>query len=303
MQILSVDKVDSISREDFNRNYLRPQKPLIIRGLANSQPAGKKWTVDYLREVCGDVMIDVFDNRNANHGSAYTVPDGKMRFRDFLDISLREEPTTLRMFLFNMFAERPQLRADFPCPGLIKGMLGKIGFMFFGAKGIKVRIHQDMDMSNVMLTQFQGRKRVMLVAPEYSRLLYKLPFNTHSLIDLDNPDLDKYPGLRYIKVYDCMLEPGETLFMPSGYWHYITYVDSGFAVSYRKMANSPRWMIRGLVSLFVYMPFDKLMNRVFGESWISRKEKMAHARAQREIRKIKGDSDGLKTETLTVELH
>src|SRR5687767_8074659 len=119
MQRLTIDKVDSISQEDFNNYYLKPQKPLIIRGLAASQPAGKKWTVDYLREVCGDVMIDVFDNRNKNSGSAYTVPDGKMRFRDFLDISLKDEPTTLRMFLFNMFGERPQLRMDFPCPSLI----------------------------------------------------------------------------------------------------------------------------------------------------------------------------------------
>src|SRR5690606_38134237 len=122
----------------------------------------------------------------------------------------------LRMFLFNMFKKKPELRKDFPCPPLFKGLLGRIGFMFFGAKGIKVRIHQDMDMSNVLLTQFHGRKRVVLIDPKYSRLLYKLPFNTHSLIDLDNPDYQKYPGLKHIEIYDCVINHGDSIFMPSG---------------------------------------------------------------------------------------
>ncbi len=69
--------------------------------------------------------------------------------------------------------------------------------MFFGAKDIRVRIHQDMDMGNVLLTQFYGRKKVVLIATGYSSLIYKLPLNTHSLIDLDNLDYEKYRGVRY----------------------------------------------------------------------------------------------------------
>src|SRR5688572_499638 len=281
MKAQPIDVVKEISEKDFRKNYLKPQRPVVIKGLAEKTPAGSKWNVDYIKEVCGDVMVDVYDNSNANSASAYTNPDLKMRFDEYVSTIVKDEPTTLRMFLFNMFKARPQLRDDFPCPSIMKGIMGRVGFMFFGAKGIKVRIHQDMDMSNVLLTQFYGRKKVVLVPPQYSDLLYKLPYNTHSLVDLDKPDYEKYPGLRYIKTFECTLEHGDSLFMPSGYWHYITYLDGGFAVSYRKMAQSLEWKMRGFLSLCVYMPFDKLMNRILGEKWLPMKEKLAQEKANK----------------------
>ncbi len=286
MKTLSVEVAEGISIRDFKKQYFHPQKPLIIKGLADQFPAGKKWTIDYIRQVCGDVTVDVYDNNNKNSESAYTHPDLQMKFAEYVNTIIEDKPTSLRMFLFNMFREKPELRKDFPCPPLFKGMMGNIGFMFFGGKGIKVRIHQDMDMSNVLLTQFHGRKKVVLIDPKYSRLLYKLPFNTHSLVDLDNPDYEKYPGLKYIEKYECVINHGDSLFMPSGFWHYITYLDGGFSVSYRKIAFSPRWKMEGFLSLCIYMPFDKLMNKILGKRWLQMKEEIAEKRANKAIQKI-----------------
>ncbi|MES2680910.1 MAG: cupin-like domain-containing protein [Bacteroidota bacterium] len=291
MKVTNINIVNQISKKDFNENYLYPQKPLVIKGLADKHPAGKKWTIDYIKSVCGDVMVDVFDNNNKNSATAFTDPDLKMKFSEYVDTIVENKPTSLRMFLFNMFKCKPELRKDFPCPDLFKGILGRVGFMFFGARGIKVRIHQDMDFSNVILTQFYGRKRVVLVAPKYSDLLYKLPFNTHSLVDLDNPDYEKYPGLRYIEAYECILEHGDSVYMPSGYWHFITYLDGGFSVSYRKMARSLKAKIQGLLSLCIYMPYDKLMNSLLGELWLVRKEHLAEIKANKAIRKIRQGYD------------
>lgn len=291
MKITSIDRVSDISKKEFNEKYLYPQRPLVIEGLAAKQPAGRKWTMEHIKKVCGDVVVDVFDNSNKHSESAFTTPDLKMRFSEYADLLVENKPTPLRIFLFNMFKCKPELRKDFSCPDLFKGIMGRVGFMFFGAKGIKVRIHQDMDMSNVVLTQFYGRKKVVLVAPEYSHLLYKLPFNTHSLVDLDNPDYEKYPGLHHIETYECILEPGDSVFMPSGYWHYITYLDGGFSVSYRKMAVSLQMKIQGLLSLAVFMPFDKLMNKVLGAKWLPMKERIAQKRADKAIRKIREGFD------------
>ncbi len=278
------DCVDSISIKDFNENYFKPQKPLLIKGLASHYPAGKKWTVDYLKELCGGVNVDIFDNDNKDtSSSAFTTPDLKMKFSEYVDTIIKNEPSNRRMFLFNMFKCKPELRKDFPCPYMFNGLLGKMGYMFFGGKNIKVRIHQDIDMSNVLLTQFHGRKRVVLISPEYSDLLYRLPFNTYSLVDLDNPDYNKYPGLAYVEANEYVLEPGDALYMPSGYWHYITYLDGGFAVSYRKIAHSFKMKLIGTLSLAVYMPIDKLLNSVLGKKWLSYKERVAEARANRAI--------------------
>lgn len=282
----NIKSVDIINIKDFTENYLKPQKPLLIKGLAKHYPAGKKWTVDYLKNLCGDVNVELFDNSNKNaSSSAFTTPDLKMKFSSYVDHISKNEPSNLRMFLFNMFKSKPELRKDFPCPYMLKGILGKIGYMFFGSINTKVRIHQDIDMSNVLLTQFHGRKRVVLVSPEYSDLLYRLPFNTYSLVDLDAPDYNKYPGLAYVEANEYILEPGDALFMPSGYWHYITYLDGGFAVSYRKIALSLKMKLRGALYLTAYMPFDKMMNFLFGRKWLAKKEQIAEFRAHKAILK------------------
>jgi len=284
MKTTQISTVSGISRNEFKEKYLLHSKPVVIKGLTMFCSAQEKWTIEYIKEVCGEVTVDIFDNSKDNKASAFTKPDTKMKFADYVKILLENKPSPLRIFLFNMFKEKPQLRKDFPCPGIFKGILGRVGFMFFGAKNIKVRIHQDIDMSNVLLTQFHGKKKVVLIAPEYSSLLYKLPFNTFSLINLDNPDYEKYPGLMYIKTQECVLEPGDSLFIPSGYWHYITYLEGGFSVSYRKLACSFKDRLTGLLNLCVYMPIDKLMVSLSGEKWLNKKEKIAEERANKAIK-------------------
>jgi hypothetical protein len=157
--------------------------------------------------------------------------------------------------------------------------------MFFGGKDTTVRIHYDIDMSNVLHTHFGGRKRVVLIAPEYSTHLYCLPLNTYSLIDVDCPDYRNYPALLRVKGYDFILEPGDSLFMPSGYWHYMTYLEGGFSVSYRKMAASLAQKMEGLANLCVAMPVDKLMNRLAGKKWLEMKKQVACKRGYRAIEK------------------
>ena len=46
-----VDIVESITPEDFKKNYLNPRKPLIIKGLTKDWPAREKWTTEYLKEI------------------------------------------------------------------------------------------------------------------------------------------------------------------------------------------------------------------------------------------------------------
>lgn len=281
---LHIDKVDCISPEEFREKYFKPQIPVLIKGLAANTVAGKKWSVKYFRETMGNHMVAVYDNRNANSSaSAFTAPDMQMRFSDYLDMINQPKHTDLRIFLFNMFRLNPGLKDDFPCPDIFAGSLDKIGHMFFGGKDTAARMHYDMDMSNVLHTHFGGRKRVVLVAPEYSELLYRLPFNTYSLVDVHNPDYKNYPALQLVKGYDFILEPGDSLFMPGGYWHHMTYLGGGFSISYRKIANTLALRAQGLSYLLVSLPLDKLTNRLFGPWWLETKKRIAARRAYRAV--------------------
>lgn len=284
-------KIDVINYQNdslnFKKQYLRTQTPVIIKGLAEQTIAGKKWSLSYFKDTMGDILLDVYDNSNKNAAaSAYTKADLKMKFKDYLEIIEKNEHTDLRIFLCNLFKYNPELSKDFPCPSIFKGLLDHKGFMFFGGKDTTVRIHYDIDMSNVLHTHFGGRKRVLLFAPEYSKLLYRLPFNTYSLANFDNPDYKKYPALRYVKGYEFILEHGDTLFMPSGYWHYMTYLEGSFSVSYRKISPVLKDQIHGAMNLMLYLPVDKFLNKLLGNKWLMHKKELAQKRAWDVISKM-----------------
>ncbi len=281
-----MDVVKNISSIEFNEKYFDKNIPVVIKGLAEDTIAKNRWSLDYFKNTMGDQLIDIYDNGNKKSASsAYTSADLKMKFGDYLDIISKDEHTDLRIFLCNLFKYNPQLRNEFPCPKIFKGVLDGVGFMFFGGKDTTVRIHYDVDVSCVLHTHFGGKKRVVLVSPEYSKLLYRLPLNTYSLIDLDNPDYQKYPGLKFIKGYDFILEHGDSIFMPAGYWHYMTYLNGSFSVSYRKVSPNIKQSMEGLVYLGILMPLDKLLNKTLGKTWLETKNNIAHKRADAIINK------------------
>lgn len=284
---LKIDTVENISREDFIKNYYKPQKPVIIKNIINQQPAGSKWTLDWFKENHGDIDVELFDSKKTNYNkTAITQAHLTMKFAEYINHLQQNTMNDFRIFLFNIFKIRPELKKDYSCPKIFESFLKDKGFVFFGGQGSVTRMHQDIDMSNVLLTQFDGLKRVLLFAPAYSKLLYRLPYNTFSMVDIDNPDYEKFPGLKYVKGYDITLERGDALFMPSGYWHHIIYTTAGFGVSYRKPGPHIKNIFKGLLYLTVYMPFDKLMNYLFKDKWYQHKKNVAVKRANKEIMKL-----------------
>ncbi|MEJ8819649.1 cupin-like domain-containing protein [Lacibacter sp. H407] len=287
---LQVDIIDAkdLSTEDFNKKYFIPQKPLLIKGLAKEQPAGNKWTIDFFKEKCGDNIIEVFDNRNKAHEKSTSYSgDVKMKLIDFLNIIEKDEYSPYRMFVFDLYKLCPWLKDDFSCPRIFKGLLDKLGFFFMGGKDTEVRLHFDVDYNNVLLTQFYGKKKIVLIEPKYSALLYKLPFNTHSNVNLDHPDYEKHEGLAYVKGYTILQEEGDSLFMPARYWHYNVYKSGGIAVSYRKLHHNPLKNISGIISMGILMPIDKLLTKTFNDGWFDYKTRVANKNAVRAIEKFK----------------
>jgi ribosomal protein L16 Arg81 hydroxylase len=283
-----IDIVDSISYTDFIKKYYQPQRPVIIRkGIVENQPECLKWSLNWFKEHYGHLAVPVFDNKNQAHKkSAVTKADIEIPFAQFIEHIQTKEVSFLRMFLFNLFKSAPELQKDFNTPEIMKGILGKMGFAFFGGKNTEVKMHYDVDMSNVLLTQFEGRKRVLLFEPKYSKLLYRTPLNMHSLVDIDNPNYDHFPGLKYVNGYHFVMQAGDSLFMPSGYWHYNTYLEPGFAIAYRKIAPSLALKLIGFSNIAIKIPLDKLLLFLFKDRWFKLKNKIAHYQAERAIQKL-----------------
>ncbi|MFQ5684933.1 MAG: hypothetical protein ACE5HC_16895, partial [Candidatus Binatia bacterium] len=74
----------------------------------------------------------------------------------------------------------------------------------------------------------------------------------------------------------AVIEPGETLFIPSGYWHHIVYEEGGYAISLRCRHESLAKRLEGGLNLLVLSPIDRIMNKILSEKWYRWKEKKAH---------------------------
>jgi hypothetical protein len=186
------------------------------------------------------------------------------------------------LFRSNILSALPQLARDFAFPDIGLRLFRKVAFLFAGGAGARVGMHFDIDLSDLLLCHFGGKKRVMLFPPAQSRSLYRVPFSFSSLraVDFDRPDYTRFPALAQLKGEVAELNHGDVLYMPAGYWHYIVYEETGFSMSLRALPREPVKVLRMLHNLVVIRSVERLMRRLLGPAWHARNERRAMARAE-----------------------
>lgn len=280
MQLTPVNKLDSITPEDFKNNYYNPMKPVVITSLAKQWPAYQKWNWDYFKDAVGNKEVGVYNNIKSDAYTPVNKADDYMKFGDYLDM-VKQGPVGLRIFLFNIFQHAPQLATDFTWPeDLMKGFVKRFPMLFVGGAGSVTHMHFDIDLSHILHTQFAGRKRVLLFPYEEQYNLYRKPWEVLSFVNFENYfdaeknklQISQFPALKKAKGYEVILEHGDTLFMPAGYWHHMEYLDSGFAMSLRALQPSITGKLHGAWNLFGMRNIDTLMKRTAPQWWYNYKK-------------------------------
>lgn len=277
-----IDVVDDISKEEFFEKYLKPRRPVVIKNMAKKWPAYQKWTMEYMKEVVGDVEVPLYDSSKADPSAPINASAAQMKFGDYIDL-IQREPTDLRIFLFDPIKYAPKLLEDYISPKeLMGGFLDKYPNMFFGGKGSVTFLHFDIDMAHIFHTHFNGRKHVLLFDYKWRERLYQIPYATYALedYDIENPDFTKFPALDGVEGIECFLEHGDTLFMPTGWWHWMKYLDGSFSISLRAWDKSWAVKAHSLWNLTVQRKFDDIMKSSFKKKYMDWKEKMAVKRAE-----------------------
>ncbi len=287
LHLKPIDVVEDISEQDFREKYLKPRKPVVIRNMARKWPAYQKWTMDYMKEAVGDVEVPLYDSSKADPSAPINASAAKMKFGDYIDL-IQEKPTDLRIFLFDPIKSAPKLLQDYISPkDLMGGFLDKYPNMFFGGKGSVTFLHFDIDMAHIFHTHFNGRKHILLFDYKWKERLYQIPYATYALEDYDisNPDFEKFPALDGVEGIECFLEHGDTLFMPTGWWHWMKYLDGSFSISLRAWDKSWAVKAHSLWNLTVQRNFDNFMKRRYKKRYMDWKEKKAVERANYALKK------------------
>ncbi len=117
-------------------------------------------------------------------------------------------------------------------------------------------------------------------------------FEVLSLADFSNfnkeegkPDYKNFPALKYAKGYEVILEHGDTLFMPAGFWHHMEYLDSGFAMSLRALQKSIPGKLNGVWKLFGMRSIDTIMKKTFPKPWYNYKKNKIYSSAKEVLKK------------------
>lgn len=287
MQLAAIDTVEDISSEDFKNNYYIPQKPLIIKGLAKKWPAYSKWNWDFFIDKVGTTEVGVYDNVKSDSYTPINTADGYMPFGEYLK-KVKAGPLDLRIFLFNIFQHAPDIVTDFTWPEhLMKGFVKKYPMLFVGGQGSITHMHFDIDMSHILHTQFVGKKKVLLFPHSEQYKLYRKPWEVLSLANYANYstdfDYETYPAVKNAKGYEVILEHGDTLFMPAGFWHHMEYLEAGFAMSLRAMQSNLGGKLDGLWKLFGMRGIDTLMKKTAPKWWYNQKMEKLQQLAGKEL--------------------
>jgi ribosomal protein L16 Arg81 hydroxylase len=70
-----------------------------------------------------------------------------------------------------------------------------------------------------------------MIAPYFTGSLYN-DDQCYSPVQLDPVDLDRFPAMRDVPVTETVLEPGECLFIPLGWWHWVRSLEISTSLTF-----------------------------------------------------------------------
>ncbi|XP_030065848.1 tRNA wybutosine-synthesizing protein 5 isoform X2 [Microcaecilia unicolor] len=229
-QRIPVPEHCGIDRDTFLQLIYPLRRPMVIKGL-DLGPCTTKWTVDYICKAGGskEVKIHVspvaqmdFLNKNFIYRS--------LPFDAFVQRAVEEkhEEYFICEDVADIRKQFPELAEDIKIPEFFEKE--QLFSSVFRISSPRLQLWTHYDVMDNLLIQVTGRKRVVLYSPRDAAYLY-LMGDKSEVLDVDNPDLNKYPLFPKARRYECCLEAGDVLFIPALWFHNTIAEEFGVAVN------------------------------------------------------------------------
>lgn len=234
----NVERIKDISLKDFYNEY-DAKKPVMLTGLADTWPARHKWTTDQLLQDYGDVAFKI---------SQRSFGKISMKFKDYVSyMKLQHDEDPLYIFDEKFGEAAPNLLKDYSVPYLFQEDLFDIldtdkrpsyRWLIIGPERSGASWHVDPALTSAWNTLLCGRKRWALYPPGKVPLGVTVHVNDEDGdVNIETPSslqwwLDFYPLLAdEDKPIECTQLPGETIYVPSGWWHCVLNLETTIAVT------------------------------------------------------------------------
>lgn len=245
---VSVPKVDArdLPYEEFLKKYVATNKPVVIQNAVPGWSALRNWTPEYFRDNFGDQVVEV----------TYGV---KQKMADVMDgviasTSKKPGPYLHKVIIHHHMPQllpalAPENVYAFPgrfCSPLMPKRFhrpdGYLKLLIGGVGGKFPLMHFDSDNAHALITEISGDKEFVLFAPEDSPYVYPHADSpsTSQINDLDHVDLARFPEFPKATQYRTIIQPNETIFVPSRWWHSARVVTTSVSVC-TNMIHASNW--------------------------------------------------------------
>ncbi|KTF81037.1 hypothetical protein cypCar_00011531 [Cyprinus carpio] len=223
------------------------QTPAVFLNMTTDWPA-LHWTVEHLSACLTERLRFRIGKRTENMAPLFETECSYIEatINEFLSWTACEDKSLVGPFsdyhckefwayadykyIAQLFQDKPAMFqdvvwSDFGFPGRD----GRDSTLWIGTQGANTPCHLDSYGCNLVF-QIQGRKRWHLFPPDDTHCLYptRIPYEESSVfsrVSVVHPDLKKFPAFRRARVHTVTLQPGQVLFVPRHWWHYVESVD------------------------------------------------------------------------------
>lgn len=241
-------RCEELTGEEFLDHYYAPSRPVVLGNAVSDWPACKKWSPDYLLEKLGERTVEYQGGRTSDADFEMNKDRHKQSasFAEFMKLIGSGKDNDYYITAYNSGVNQEALAPIGEDLGTLDEYLrhepGRLEAMFWiGPKNTFTPLHHDL--TNNLLVQFVGRKRVIVASPAETPRLYNdvHVFSRIRNVTAPGVDLATYPLLDGAAFQEIILKPGDALFIPIGWWHQITSLDFSVSATYTNF----RWPNEG----------------------------------------------------------
>jgi lysine-specific demethylase 8 len=245
INVKSVEIRQDLSFEEFLSKYKTPERPVLVKDLLEDWPAltadDHTWNIDYFRKIMGFRTIPVEIGRRYTDES---WTQNLMTVNDFIDkYILDPKPDSIGYLAqHELFQQVPELKEDFDIPLYCFSDDDKDDDdiavnVWFGPGGTVSPLHTDPKHN--CLCQVFGTKYVRLYTSDQTEFIYPYDpediLSNTSRIDLEEKYsniVEKYPKFDSATGFECILEPGDVLYIPPKCWHFVKSLSPSCSLSF-----------------------------------------------------------------------
>lgn len=228
-----IEETKDFNFKRFKKNYIKKKQAVLLKGYAKAWNAREKWDFEFLSNLDFDENVRIEVGNVIQNETKIEHLDFKAYINQIINSKTEKDKDQPYLSMFNLFDYYPELINDTDLS--ILANYTKLNFpgVWIGPAGTISGFHWDS--TDNLLTQIQGRKLVLIASPKFKKEMYQSKKfdldSTGSHVDINNYNKEKYPKFMDVEFFKVILEPGDSLYLPGGWWHYVKSLDASISVS------------------------------------------------------------------------